>query len=67
MDTGYKSPFFSFGIFFMLVGFYTISEPKYYFRGGYVDFTGYNVPVGWSLMIIGIVFMGFSFHKSKFK
>lgn len=53
------------GILWVLVGINTVYNPVYYFRGAYVDFTGYNVQVGVALIIIGSVFIGGYFCKKK--
>jgi len=46
-----------FGIGWIMFGIRTLFEPIYFFRGAYVDFTGYNKLVGSGLIIIGIAFI----------
>jgi len=54
-----------FGIGWIIVGIRTLFEPIYFFRGAYVDFTGYNKLVGSGLIILGIAFIGMYFYNSK--
>lgn len=65
MAPGHKSPLFWFGMGFTVIGLKTLYEPRYYFRGAYVDFTGHNIQVGCSLVVVGIVFIFFSFYKKN--
>jgi hypothetical protein len=46
-----------FGLAWILVGIRTLFEPTYFFRGAYVDFTGYNKLVGSGLIIVGTAFI----------
>jgi len=62
-----KTPSLICGILFAILGFKTLSEPRFYFRGAYADFTGYNKEIGYSLIILAIVFVLFSFFTSKKK
>ena len=55
------------GILFAILGFKALSEPRFYFRGAYADFTGYNKEVGYSLIVLAIIFVLFSFYISKNK
>jgi hypothetical protein len=65
IKSGFKTPSFVLGIIFAILGFKTLSKPIYYFRGSYVDFTGYNIPVGYSLIILALIFILFSYYKTK--
>lgn len=62
-----NSPVFVLGIIFTILGIKTIKKPIYYFRGANVDFTGFNIPIGSFLVILGIVFICLSFYNSKSK
>ena len=62
-----KATIFVFGIFWIDIGIHTISEPVFYFRGAYVNFTGYNVAVGYALIIIDIGFIAGSFKRTRLK
>jgi len=55
------------GLLWLLVGIQTIFQPIYYFRGAYVDFTGYNVEVGIGLIVIGLAFLAVYFKKKPKK
>jgi hypothetical protein len=52
------------GLIFICLGIKTLIFPRYYFRGDYVDFTGYNIEVGLLLILIGIPFIIYC-NKSK--
>jgi len=65
IKSGIKAPSFVLGIIFAILGFKTLSKPIYYFRGAYVVFTGYNIAVGYSLIILALIFILFSFFKTK--
>jgi uncharacterized membrane protein len=54
-----------FGILWILVGIKTLFKPIYFFRGAYVDFTGYNGFVGSGLIIFGVVLLLVYFNKMK--
>lgn len=54
-----------FGICWILIGIKTLFNPVYYFRGAYVDFTGYNKLVGIGLIITGIILICGYFWKGK--
>jgi len=51
------------GLAWIIVGIQTLFEPIYYFRGAYVDFTGYNKLVGSGLIIVGIACIYVFFRK----
>ena len=51
------------GLFWIGIGITTLAKPVYYFRGAYVDFTGYNLQVGTGLIIIGVAMMATYFRK----
>jgi len=53
------------GIYWILIGVETLNEPVYYFRGAYVDFTGINLYVGVSLIVVGLIFCGTYFYKKN--
>lgn len=54
-----------FGLCWVFTGIKTLFKPIYYFRGAYVDFTGYHIKVGVALIIIGAAFTGSYFLKKK--
>jgi len=56
-----------FGLFWIVIGIHTWSEPIFYFRGANVDFTGINRPVGVGLIIMGAIFISSYFWKSNSK
>ena len=62
-----KTPSLICGILFAILGFKALSEPRFYFRGAYADFTGYNKEIGYSLIVLAIIFVLFSFYISKNK
>lgn len=55
------------GLLWILVGIKTLFEPVYYFRGAYVDFTGYNLQAGIGLIVIGLAFLAAYFKKKTGK
>jgi uncharacterized membrane protein HdeD (DUF308 family) len=52
-----------FGFCWILIGVKTLFNPVYYFRGAYVNFTGYNKEVGTGLIVIGIILICGYFWK----
>jgi len=67
IKTCINSPVTVLGIVFIIIGVKTIVEPIYYFRGAYVDFTGFNIQIGIVLFVLGIVFICLSFYKREGK
>ena len=49
----------------MILGIKTLISPVYWFRGSYVDFTGYNTELGAALVVLGIVFCEYYRRKRK--
>ncbi len=60
-----KSALLGMGIFWIGTGVIAILKPVFYFRGAYVDFTGYNIPAGSVLIMIGMTYIGFFFKKAR--
>jgi len=60
-----KSAWLGFGILWIIVGILAIFKPTFYFKGAYVDFTGYNVQIGAVFIIIGIAYIGVFFRRPK--
>ena len=52
---------------FMLIGIGIIAyfKPVIYFKGAIFDLTGYNILGGTVFIIIGVVYIGFYFRKSR--
>jgi len=53
------------GIFFLMVGFTALFNPKFDFRGSVVDLTGYNIEAGLLLIVFGIVSIVFGLRRKK--
>jgi hypothetical protein len=53
------------GLFWICIGVTTLFKPVYYFRGAFIDFTGYNVQVGTGLIILGIALMAAYFKRTR--
>lgn len=60
-----KSALLGAGILWIGVGIIAILKPVFYFRGAYVDFTGYNILAGIVLIMIGLTYIGFFFKKVR--
>lgn len=54
-----------FGVCWIFTGIKTLFKPVYYFRGAYVDFTGWNIQVGVALIVVGILFISGYFWKLR--
>ncbi len=57
------------GICLLIIGIMTIIHPKFYsYRyERYIDFTGYNIPLGVFMIVVGVLFIWTSFRKKKGK
>ena len=60
-----KSALLGFGILWIGVGIIALLKPVFYFKGSYVDFTGYNKLAGSVLIAIGIAYLVSYFKKSQ--
>ncbi len=60
-----KSALLGFGILWIGVGIIALLNPIFYFKGAYVDFTGYNKLAGAVLIAIGIAYFVSYFRKSQ--
>ena len=53
------------GVIFIILGIKTLASPVYWFRGSYVDFTGYSTEVGTVLIALGLVFWEYCRRRRK--
>ncbi len=58
-----------FGLLWILIGFMIILNPKFYSPTYhyYFDYTGYNIPFGAVLIVIGALFVWTTFRKKSQK
>jgi len=54
-----------FGFFFLLVGVTAFLKPVFYFRGGIVDFSGFNHLVGFGLFVFGLLSIVLGARRKK--